>query len=232
MATTESDYYELLGVSRGASDAEIKRAFRALARELHPDVSGEPDAAARFRDIAEAYEVLSDPERRATYDRFGKAGLRRGGFEPAFTDFGSVSDIFAAFFGEDLLGGGATAAPAARWRRPGRRRDRSRGGVRRRLRDRAARRRRSVRALRRCGRRAGDVVAELPDVRGSRGRAERLAEHVRPVRPAAHVSRVRGRRRGARAAVLRLSRRRPCRLPTCSSKSTCRGGSTTASRSA
>ena len=105
MATTESDYYELLGVSRTASDADIKRAFRTLARELHPDVSGEPDAAARFRDVAEAYEVLSDPERRATYDRFGKAGLRRGGFEPAFTDFGSLSDIFAAFFGEDLVGG-------------------------------------------------------------------------------------------------------------------------------
>ena len=111
MATTESDYYDLLGVPRGASDAEIKRAFRALARELHPDVSGEPDAAARFRDSAEAYEVLSDPERRATYDRFGKAGLRRGGFETAFTDFGSVSDIFAAFFGEDLLGGGARQRP-------------------------------------------------------------------------------------------------------------------------
>ena len=111
MATTESDYYELLGVPRGASDADIKRAFRTLARELHPDVSGEPNAAARFRDIAEAYEVLSDPERRATYDRFGKAGLRRGGFETAFTDFGSVSDIFAAFFGEDLLGGGARQRP-------------------------------------------------------------------------------------------------------------------------
>ena len=111
MATTESDYYDLLGVPRAASDAEIKRAFRALARELHPDVSGEPDAAARFRDIAEAYEVLSDPERRATYDRFGRAGLRRGGFETAFTDFGSVSDIFAAFFGEDLLGGGARQRP-------------------------------------------------------------------------------------------------------------------------
>ena len=104
MATTESDYYELLGVPRTASDAEIKRAFRALARELHPDVSSEPDADQRFRDVAEAYEVLSDPERRATYDRFGKAGLRRGGFEPAFADFGSLADVFAAFFGEDLLG--------------------------------------------------------------------------------------------------------------------------------
>src|SRR6188508_954559 len=106
MATTESDYYELLGVSRTATEADIKSAFRTLARELHPDVSTEPDAGARFRDVAEAYEVLSDPERRATYDRYGKAGLRRGGFESAFTDFGNLSDIFAAFFGDDLLGGG------------------------------------------------------------------------------------------------------------------------------
>jgi molecular chaperone DnaJ len=111
VATTESDYYELLGVPRTASDADIKSAFRTLARELHPDVSSEPDADARFRDVAEAYEVLSDPERRATYDRYGKAGLRRGGFEPHFADFGSVADIFAAFFGEDLLGGGARQRP-------------------------------------------------------------------------------------------------------------------------
>jgi molecular chaperone DnaJ len=111
VATTESDYYDLLGVPRTASDADIKRAFRALARELHPDVSSEPDAGARFRDVAEAYEVLSDPDRRATYDRFGKAGLRRGGFESAFTDFGSLSDIFAAFFGEDLMGGGGRQRP-------------------------------------------------------------------------------------------------------------------------
>jgi molecular chaperone DnaJ len=107
VATTESDYYELLGVSRSASDAEIKRAFRTLARELHPDVSTAPDSNLRFREVAEAYEVLSDPERRATYDRFGKAGLKRGGFESVFSDFGSLSDVFAAFFGEDLLGGGA-----------------------------------------------------------------------------------------------------------------------------
>jgi len=104
VATTERDYYELLGVSRGASDAEIKRAFRTLAREVHPDVSDAPDAEQRFKEIVEAYEVLSDPERRATYDRFGHAGLRTGGFEPVF-DFGSLSDVFAAFFGEDLLGG-------------------------------------------------------------------------------------------------------------------------------
>lgn len=104
MARIETDYYELLDVSRGASDEEIKQSFRSLARELHPDVSNAPDAERRFREVAEAYEVLSDPERRALYDRFGKAGLRSGGFEPAFADFGSVADIFAAFFGDDLGG--------------------------------------------------------------------------------------------------------------------------------
>ncbi len=107
MATAEQDYYELLGVPRDASHADIKRAFRRLARELHPDVSEAPDAERRFRAVAEAYEVLSDPERRATYDRYGHAGLRTGGFAPMDADFGSLSDVFAAFFGETLFGGGA-----------------------------------------------------------------------------------------------------------------------------
>lgn len=114
MAATEADYYELLGVSRTASDSEIKQSFRALARELHPDVSSEQDAERRFREVAEAYEVLSDPERRALYDRFGRAGLQRGGFEPAFTDFGSIADIFAAFFGDDLGGGSGQRVRAQR----------------------------------------------------------------------------------------------------------------------
>ena len=113
MATTERDYYEVLGVQRGASGAQIKRAFRALARELHPDVSASPDSEQRFREVAEAYEVLSDPERRATYDRLGHAGLRRGGFEPTFTHFGNLSDVFAAFFGEDFLGGASSAGRQA-----------------------------------------------------------------------------------------------------------------------
>jgi molecular chaperone DnaJ len=114
MATTEHDYYEVLGVQRGASTAQIKRAFRALARELHPDVSDSPGSEQRFRDVAEAYEVLSDPERRATYDRLGHAGLRRGGFEPSFAHFGDLSDVFAAFFGEDLLGGSAVRSRSTR----------------------------------------------------------------------------------------------------------------------
>ena len=111
MATAEQDYYELLGVPRDASHADIKRAFRRLARELHPDVSEAPDAELRFRAVAEAYEVLSDPERRRTYDRFGHAGLRTGGFAPMDADFGSLSDVFAAFFGESLFGGGSDVGP-------------------------------------------------------------------------------------------------------------------------
>jgi molecular chaperone DnaJ len=114
VATTERDYYEVLGLQRGASGAQIKRAFRALARELHPDVSTTPDTEQRFREVAEAYEVLSDPERRAIYDRLGHAGLRRGGFEPSFAHFGSLADVFAAFFGEDFLGGPGARRQAAR----------------------------------------------------------------------------------------------------------------------
>jgi len=104
MATTERDYYELLGVPRGASETDIKRAFRRLARELHPDVSEAPDAQERFREVAEAYQVLSNAETRELYDRFGHAGLRGGGYTPGTFDFGSLSDLFSAFFGDDLFG--------------------------------------------------------------------------------------------------------------------------------
>jgi molecular chaperone DnaJ len=108
MATTERDYYELLGVARDASEGEIKKAFRGLARELHPDVSEAPDAEERFREVVEAYEVLSKSETRELYDRYGHAGLRSGGFQPGHFDFGSLSDLFSAFFGDDLLGGRAS----------------------------------------------------------------------------------------------------------------------------
>ncbi len=94
------DYYDVLGVSRDADETTIKKAFRRLARELHPDVnSHDPGAEEKFKEAAEAYEVLSDPDRRATYDRFGHEGLRRGGYAPDFESFGSVADIFNAFFG-------------------------------------------------------------------------------------------------------------------------------------
>jgi molecular chaperone DnaJ len=110
MATTERDYYELLGVARDADENTIKKAFRVLARKLHPDVSTEPDAAARFREVTEAYEVLSSSETRALYDRYGHAGLRSGGFRPTPFDASGLSDIFSAFFGDDLFGGGRGSA--------------------------------------------------------------------------------------------------------------------------
>ena len=115
MATTNRDYYELLGVARTADDAELKRAFRRKARELHPDVSEAPDAQERFREVVEAYEVLSKSETRELYDRFGHAGLKGGGFRPSQFDFGSLTDLFSAFFGDDLFGVG-TRPRAARGR--------------------------------------------------------------------------------------------------------------------
>ena len=112
MATTEHDYYELLGISRDADEQQIKKAFRRLARELHPDVSEAADAEERFREVTEAYEVLSNPETRQLYDRFGHAGLRGGGFTPSHFDFGTLGDLFSAFFGDDLFGVGARAGRA------------------------------------------------------------------------------------------------------------------------
>jgi molecular chaperone DnaJ len=106
MATTDRDYYELLGVGREATDAEIKSAFRRLARELHPDVSDAPDAQERFREVVEAYEVLSKTETRNLYDRYGHAGLRSGGFQGGHVDFGNLADLFSAFFGDDVMFGG------------------------------------------------------------------------------------------------------------------------------
>lgn len=104
---TTRDYYEVLGVSRDASDKDIKSAFRRLARELHPDVNpGDPTAEERFKEVAEAYEVLSDAGQRARYDRFGHAGVRGAGAGGGAQGFGSFQDIFDAFFGgADIFGG-------------------------------------------------------------------------------------------------------------------------------
>ena len=105
-STPKRDYYDVLGVSRDAADADIKKAFRKLALELHPDTNqDDPTAEDRFKEAAEAYEVLSDSERRATYDRYGHEGLRSGGYAPHFEGFGSMSDLFEALFSGGGLGG-------------------------------------------------------------------------------------------------------------------------------
>ena len=100
------DYYEVLGVAKDASDADIKKSFRRLARELHPDVNPEPAAGEQFREAAEAYEVLSNPDTRARYDRFGHAGVSQSQLHTdQFMDFSSLSDLLGAFFGDDMFGG-------------------------------------------------------------------------------------------------------------------------------
>ena len=107
-----ADAYELLGVARGADEREIKKAFRAVARDLHPDTNpDEPGAEDKFKAAAEAYEVLSDAERRAVYDRYGWDGLDSRGYASQSHGFGSFGDIFEAFFGGDPFGGGRSGAP-------------------------------------------------------------------------------------------------------------------------
>ena len=113
MAEQKRDYYEVLGVSRGASEAEIKKAYRKLAKENHPDLHpGDKEAEARFKDVNEAYEVLSDADKKARYDQYGHAGVdpnfgAGGGFDGSF-DFGDLGDIFGSFFGGGFGGGRRT----------------------------------------------------------------------------------------------------------------------------
>lgn len=103
MATNKRDYYEVLGVSRSATEDELKKAFRRLAKQYHPDANKEQGAEARFIEVNEAYEVLSDPQKRAAYDRYGHAGVNgmggmgTGGFSD-FGSFSSINDIFETFF--------------------------------------------------------------------------------------------------------------------------------------
>ena len=105
MTTQKRDYYEVLGVRRDADDDAIKRAFRRRARELHPDVNPEdPAAEARFKEAAEAYEVLSNAETRQTYDRFGHEGISNRAGATNFNDFASFQDLFDAVFGGDMFG--------------------------------------------------------------------------------------------------------------------------------
>jgi molecular chaperone DnaJ len=111
MAATKRDYYEVLGINRAASEEEIKKAFRAKARQLHPDVNKASDAESQFKEVTEAYEVLIDVDKRAAYDRFGHAAVTGNGGVGAdpFAGFGGFSDIFETFFSAAGGGMGTTA---------------------------------------------------------------------------------------------------------------------------
>ncbi|WP_028510311.1 molecular chaperone DnaJ [Ruminococcus sp. NK3A76] len=122
MADNKRDYYEVLGVSKGASDDEIKKAFRKLAKQYHPDLHpDDKDAEAKFKEVNEAYEVLSDPSKKAKYDQFGFAGVDPnygagagaggGGGFGGFGGFGDMGDIFDSIFG--AFGGGSRQNPNA-----------------------------------------------------------------------------------------------------------------------
>ena len=114
MTTHKRDYYEVLGVSKGASEEDIRKAFRKLALQYHPDRNKSPDASERFKEINEAYQVLTNQEQRRNYDRFGHAGVGGNGGRgfDGFENFGGFGDIFDAFFGG--FGGSARTTTATR----------------------------------------------------------------------------------------------------------------------
>ena len=106
-------YYEVLGVAKDVSEGDLKKSYRVLAMKYHPDRNaGDEEAALKFKEAAEAYEVLSDQERRDTYDQFGHDGLRSGGYQSQAQGFGSIDDLFSAFFGGGF-GGNRGPAPGA-----------------------------------------------------------------------------------------------------------------------
>lgn len=123
MADNKRDYYEVLGVDRSASDDELKKAYRKAAKKYHPDLNpGDAQAEKSFKEVNEAYEVLSDKEKRSRYDQFGHAGVDPnfgagggygGGFTGDFGDFGDLGDIFGSFFGGGFGGGGRRSNPNA-----------------------------------------------------------------------------------------------------------------------
>ncbi len=116
------DYYEVLGVSKSATDDEIKKAYRSLAKKYHPDVNKAPDAEEKFKEINEAYEVLSDPAKRQKYDQFGFAGMDGGQADGGFGQYGGftsgsfddLNDIFSSFFGGDMGGFGGSRRSSSR----------------------------------------------------------------------------------------------------------------------
>ena len=121
MAEEKRDYYDVLGVDKSVSDDELKKAYRKAAKKYHPDLNpGDAEAEKHFKEVNEAYEILSDKEKRARYDQFGHAGVdpnfgaggAGGGFGGGFDDFGDLGDIFGSFFGGGF-GGGRRANPNA-----------------------------------------------------------------------------------------------------------------------
>src|SRR5215204_4323538 len=149
MATVR-DLYEILGVGRDASTEDIRTAYRRLAREFHPDVNDDPDAEQRFKEVAGAYEILSDADKRARYDAYGHDG-------PMEVPFGDITDLFEAFFGTGTFG--------------------RRRGVRRTARG-ADRTDADVRCLSRGRSPAGDRAPAVPHVRGFGSGAGRAPEHL------------------------------------------------------
>ena len=169
------DYYEILELERDASAEDVKRAFRRLARTLHPDVSEAPDAEERFKEVAQAYEVLSDPDGRSRYDRFGHDGMAGREFHTEqFMDLGNLGDLLGSLFGRDPFSARAGLGRG----RADRRRDHAGGGRLRREARARPRSRLGLRPLRGQRRRAGHGRLDLPDVqrrgRGAPGRQLRL----------------------------------------------------------
>ena len=222
------DAYEVLGVPRDADEAQVKKAFRKLARELHPDVNAhDPQAEEKFKEAAEAYEILSDAERRQVYDRYGHEGLRNGGRAPNFDAFGSVSDLFEAFFGGGGRSGPApggdvavaldvSLADAARGRRD---RRHLRGG-------------RPLRALPRQRRRARHADRHLRALRRQRRPARRQPHPVRPGHADRGLRRLRGRRQAPHASRASAAAAAAARSPSARCASTSPPASPTASGSA
>lgn len=119
MADTKRDYYEVLGLQKGASEADIKKAYRQMAKKYHPDLNpGDKAAEEKFKEVGEAYEVLSDSEKRSRYDQFGHAGVDpnygAGGAGSYNVDFGDLGDLFGSFFGGGFGGGGRSNPNAPR----------------------------------------------------------------------------------------------------------------------
>ena len=214
MATTERDYYVVLGVERTATDAEIKRAYRKLAQQWHPDVNHDPTAHDRFKEINEAYQVLSDPgaARALRHVRAGRRRRRRS--RPGFEGFGGFSDIFDAFFGGGAAAaGGADAAGRCRARTSA-----TTCGSRSRRRSRAPRRRSSSRSC--CAARRAAAAAPSP------------ARSRRPARSATAAARS---ARSARRCSARWSTSAPARAAAAragSSRRRARRAAATAGRSA